>query len=177
MKITVIDRQNVSELRLQLINIYSNSDIFKNVPFEVVPYIYMLTDMAIYDGGGTYTQRQYATNLLSELLIADLPDDLFGVFDNRISLYGEIVAGKPIRGECIFGGEKQNPNNPYLKLAIAFTDILINPKAAENYDSAAFFTQGINPTDIICASAEALHSAGATVMAYVNDIKRNVMTT
>lgn len=59
------------------------------------------------------------------------------LFNRRVDLYEKISNDKQdLRGELFFCDTEQFEGEPVAKVIVAFSDILINPDCADNYDSA-----------------------------------------
>lgn len=63
-------------------------------------------------------------------------DRLEALLKKRVDFYGEIMRGRKLRGEWVFGVLDDLDDNPILRCLVAFGDILINPACGDDYDNA-----------------------------------------
>lgn len=65
-------------------------------------------------------------------------------FDKRNDLYGDVLRGKPLRGEWMMFNTTSFEGNPIMKITAVFGDIIYNPNWADNYDAAPLVLYGID---------------------------------
>lgn len=104
---------------------------------ELFPALYYVWDISVILSGLDrikYTYPIFDHIMNNNFLAFQVDKD---IFTRRVDLYEKISNNKQNpRGELFFGDTSQFDNNPIFKVLVAFSDILINPDCADNYDSA-----------------------------------------
>ncbi|MCI8610467.1 MAG: hypothetical protein HFE66_00940 [Clostridiales bacterium] len=108
------------------------SSIARNPEFELLPAMFIVCD---YSAASSGLNRQYVANRILQKITTLCKNVDSKEFDQRCDLYGEIIRGKPIRGEW-FHGNADALTNPIAKIATVLGDIWVNPYCADDYDKA-----------------------------------------
>jgi Ca2+/Na+ antiporter len=117
-----------------VLNQLKGIEISCDIEKELLPVLFVVCDFA---ATSAKKDRSAITNEILAFLNSDcienkMQDD---VFKNRVDLYGEIIRGKSLRAEWLFGNTNIE-SNAIVNCGIAFGDVLVNPDCAVNYSSA-----------------------------------------
>ena len=89
------------------------------------------------------------------------------VLGMRMEFYGEIMRGRELRGECVFGNVEA-VNNPVIRCIIAFGDMIINPACIDNYDGVPSILLGFD--DIIAFQKILQNNVTKAISTFVESI-------
>lgn len=126
------------------------SPIAHNPGFELLPAMFVICD---YSAASCEKDRYDVANKIMPKITKLCENFNPEEFDQRCDLYGEIIRGKDIRGEWLFGNT-DSLSNPISKIAGLLGDILVNPACADNYEEAPVIIYDIS--DVMRFSTEVM---------------------
>lgn len=145
-----------------LLRITKSSRLSHNAKAELLPAMYVLTDLAVfraYSDGIDKFQEEIDVRDIKEsiiLVMCSLDRDFMqSYFDSRFNLYNEACIGRKLRYEWNFGTQPEftkitshDDTSEYAasKCAALLGDILYNPACANNYDNAPVLTNDTKKT-------------------------------
>ena len=103
---------------------------------ELLPALFVISDYAALSAK---KDREFLSRELMGIIKEKLSDSFSGAtFLQRVNLFTEIIRGKEIRGEWLYGQTNSINQDPITRVGGLLGDILINPNCAENYDDCSF---------------------------------------
>lgn len=132
------------------LSIAQKSSIAHNPEFELLPAMFVICD---YSTASCEKDRHAVADKIMSKITKLCENFNPEKFDQRCNLYGEIIRGKDIRGEWLFGNT-DSLSNPISKIAGLLGDILVNPACADNYEEAPVVIYGMS--DVIRFSSEVM---------------------
>lgn len=112
----------------------------ENASFELLPAMYVICDYA-----AVCAKKDRITitdNIIKEM--RSLHRRLNpSILESRVELYGQVLRGKPIRGEWLLGRTDGWNSNAIMSITAVLADILYNPNCANDYDHAPLLMKGI----------------------------------
>ena len=128
--------EQIQALRNDIIAAFGQSEIAQNTEWESIPFLFMLTDAVLYSSGCGKARRQENYDQFRAAFLDAFSPEEAETFDQRKQLYAKILRGLPLRSERSGGDSSMYGNNSIARLLAAFTDILVDPAAAGDYENA-----------------------------------------
>jgi len=127
-----------------MLRITKVSPLAHNPEFELLPAMFVVSDFAAVNAQkDRIAIADGMIRAMSNLDKGNTSDALLDKLNKRCDLYGEIIRGKPVRGDWFPGDISGLSDNPISKCTMLLGDLLYNPECAESYDTAPIFLYGI----------------------------------
>lgn len=139
-KLVLLFSECLSDIKNQIIT----SPIVSNVEDELVPFLYVMTDVTVFNA--YKNRKKYADVLLAYFGDKyNFNQDEDNKFRKRVTFYSKIIGGKrEVRGYWMKMLNKDFEEGDFLLLSlVALGDILINSEAGNDYENAPVPQHGI----------------------------------
>ena len=127
---------------LQSLNVLSKLEIASNSEKELLPIMIVISDFSCSKAGKDKTEiTSKMIKFLNEKYIHNQCE--YDVFLNRMNFYTEVIFGKELRAEWLFGNMDGINRNPIIDCCIGLGDILVNPDCANDYENGSIMVHDI----------------------------------
>lgn len=138
-----MQQRSCFHLSSKIVETIQNFDTETKAKFETLPFLYIIFDFAMASSEKSVEQRTFFCNAIMERIKQIYPISIT-VFNQRTSLYDNVINGKHVRCDWSFGNSSLYNSNPLAKCAALLCDILYNPKCANDYDNAPLMVYGLD---------------------------------
>lgn len=164
-------------------NCFYNGEIsMEKFQREIVPLMYVISDIAVINSGYGKYGREKNSNLFKAWYknkLVNYPTE--DMFNERVNFYAEFVRGRQPRYEWMFFEKPDWKENGILRCCVAFGDLLWNPNCINDYDNAPVLIRNITDApefvigmkNLISVIAEFYYNLYKKYLAMKNDVKVN----